>query len=501
MKRFLCQRKGLTSLNCIDMQRKLLFILLLIVGNNLHAQECTEIIYPLSGADEIPVDATITWPALQGINGYLLSIGTTPGGTEIENRMALGLTNSYKPPLGFPENTRIYVSLSVIQFNTIPQLCSEISFVTVDVTAPPPCTRLIAPDNEASFVTVVTDIIWEYAPTATGYLLSIGTSDDVADILNNVYVGNTLSYDPPEDLPQGVQIFIRVVPINENGSTDPCRQDSFFTGPGFDVCEPIFDEVTGETRTTKPDISFPSLVAICSNELPYIITSEDSAEGFRWYKINLEGPETLISEDRSAAILEPGKYILETYNTVNYLGIDWECTNTKLVSIVASETATIDRIDRELVLGQRQIVIYASGNGNYEYALDDENGPYQNSPLFENVSEGVRMVYVRDQNGCGIAQRTVDRDIEPEDFPNFFTPNGDGYNDYWQYMTPSENFGATVKIIQIFNRYGNLMVELNPDSLGWDGTFNGEQMPSTDYWFRATFTNQQKVTGHFTLKR
>lgn len=474
---------------------------MLMIGLTVHTQNCSDIGYPLNGANEIPVDVIINWPAVVGINGYLISIGTTLGGTDLANNVSLGLINSYKAPLGLPENTRIFVRLSILQFNTIPQVCSEISFTTQDVTTPPPCTRLIAPDNEASYVTVVTNIIWEYASTATGYLLSIGTSADFADILNNVNVGNTLSYDPPEDLPQGVRIFIKVEPINENGNIDSCRQDSFFTGPGFDVCEPIFDEATGETTTTKPNINFPSLVAICSDELPYIITSEDSAEGFRWYKINIEGPEILISEERTATILELGKYILETYNTVSRLGIDWECTNTQLVSIVASETATIDRIDRELVLGQRQIFIYANGNGNYEYALDDVNGPYQNSPLFENIYEGGHTAYVRDKNGCGITQLSVDRDIGPGDFPNFFTPNGDGYNDYWQYMPPPENFGVTLNIIYIFNRYGNLILKMAPDSLGWDGTFNGQQSPSSDYWFRATFNNQQKVTGHFTLKR
>ncbi|MFD0797255.1 T9SS type B sorting domain-containing protein [Maribacter chungangensis] len=486
------------------MQRKLLFILFLIVGNCLyaHAQDCTEISYPLTGANEIPVDATITWPALQGINGYLLSIGTTPGGTEIENGLSLGLVNSYKPPLGFPENTRVYVSLSVIQFTTIPQLCSQISFVTTNVTTPPPCTVLTAPDNEASYVTVVTDIIWEYAPTATGYLLSIGTTSGGTDILNDFNVGNVLSYDPPEDLPQGTQIFIKVTPVNENGSLGNCTEESFFTGPGFDICEPIIDEETGETILTKPNITFPSLVGICSDELPYIITSNDVGDGYRWYKTNVGEPETLISEERSAAIVEPGKYILEVYNIINYLGIDWECASTQLVTLVASEAATIDTIEKELLLtGERQITIYASGDGDYEYALDNENGPYQDSPVFENIQAGEHVAYVRDKNGCGTTQRTVDRDISSEDFPNFFTPNGDGYNDFWNFVPPPENFGITLERIYIFDRYGTLIKQMDADSQGWDGTFNGRQIPSSDYWFRATFDNQQKVSGHFTLKR
>jgi len=483
------------------MQKKLLYIIILVMGLYVHGQDCADISYPLNGALEVPVDATITWPAVEGINGYLFSMGTTPGGTEIANRLSLGLVNFYKAPVGLPENTRIYVSLSIIQFNTIPKLCSEISFTTTDVNTPPPCTILIAPDNEASYVTVVTDIIWEYAPTATGYLLSIGTTAGGAEILNNFDVGNVLLYDPPEDLPQGTQIYIKVVPINENGNVNTCTEESFFTGPAFDVCEPTFDEATGETVVIKPTIDFPSLIGICSDELPYIITSEDVAEGFRWFKTNIDGPETLISEERSAPITEPGKYILEAYNTVNYLGIDWECTSTQLVTIVASEVAVINNIERELIAGSRQITIFASGNGKYEYALDNENGPYQDSPIFENVPEGEHIAYVRDKNGCGIAQRTVDRDIGSKDFPNFFTPNADGFNDYWQFIPPSENFGIALETIYIFNRYGNLIKQMEPDAVGWDGTFKGQQLPASDYWFKAIFSNQRKVTGHFSLKR
>jgi gliding motility-associated-like protein len=480
-----------------------LAFMVLFLGLIARSQDCTSITYPEDSALEIPVDATITWPVLEGINGYLLSLGTTPGGTDIVNRLSLGLSNSYKAPLGLPENTRIYVSLSVIQFNTIPVLCSETFFTTADVTSPPPCTVLIAPDNEASFVTIVTDIVWDYAPTATGYLLSIGTSAGGVEILDNLNVGNTLSYDPSTDLPQGSQIYIRVIPTNENGSSTSCEEESFFTGPGFDVCNPRFDEMTGETITTNPEINFPALVGICSTELPYIITADDEAEGFRWFKTNLDGTEELISEERSAPIIEPGRYILEAYNTVPYLGIDWECSSTQLVTIVASETAIIERIERDMVIGGRQVSIFASGNGNYEYALNSMDGPYQDSPIFENVSDDRgQIAYVRDKNGCGIAQRSLDRDLGPEDFPKFFTPNGDGYNDLWQFVPPPENFGdTTLETIFIFNRFGNLIQQMGPESSGWDGTANGNPLPSSDYWFRATFNNQRQVTGHFSLKR
>ena len=88
---------------------------------------------------------------------------------------------------------------------------------------------------------------------------------------------------------------------------------------------------------------------------------------------------------------------------------------------------------------------------------------------------------------------------------NFFTPNGDGYNDRWNVVginpTSNQLYNAQV---YIFDRYGKLIKQISPTSDGWDGTFNNEDLPSTDYWFKVEYTekNTQKVfKGHFSLKR
>ncbi|MFT4673677.1 MAG: gliding motility-associated-like protein, partial [Saprospiraceae bacterium] len=39
---------------------------------------------------------------------------------------------------------------------------------------------------------------------------------------------------------------------------------------------------------------------------------------------------------------------------------------------------------------------------------------------------------------------------------------------------------------------------------GWDGTYNGDLLPSSDYWFRVEYTEQaiqKELKGHFSLKR
>ncbi|PZW39507.1 gliding motility-associated-like protein, partial [Mesonia algae] len=84
----------------------------------------------------------------------------------------------------------------------------------------------------------------------------------------------------------------------------------------------------------------------------------------------------------------------------------------------------------------------------------------------------------------------------------FFTPNEDGYNDRWNIQGISNQLDAK---IYIFDRYGKLLKQLSPSSEGWDGTYNGNPMPSNDYWFRVEYTDtddkRKEFKANFTLKR
>ena len=477
-----------------------MFLLLFWFVSN--AQQCPSISYPTDGDMDIPVDATITWQEATGINGYLISLGTTPGGNDILNREATGIINSYKAPVGLPENTRVYFSLSILDSNAQPVSCGGIVFTTIDVTSPPSCTLLVGPDDNASDVTIVTDIIWAYAPTATSYNLSMGTSAGGTDILNNMNVGNVLSYDPPVNLPRDLRIYVTISPENENGQSVPCSEESFFTGPVFDPCEEI-DPVTGETISMSPELEFPTLFVKCKNSGPLIVSAEGQADGFRWYQIS-DNNEILLSQNRSFQIIEPGNYIVEAYNLIIKSGVQLECSSFRNFNVVPSEPATIESVQiRELTVG-KQVIVNVVGDGAYEYALDNENGLYQDDNLFVNVTEGQHTIYVKDKNGCGIVSRLIERGLMKDDFPNFFTPNGDGINDFWQFVLPPEITTIPEVLegdILIFDRYGNLLLQLDPTSRGWNGNFRGNPLPSSDYWFKAISSNLKEIKGHFTLKR
>ncbi|MFC4688960.1 T9SS type B sorting domain-containing protein [Dokdonia genika] len=137
----------------------------------------------------------------------------------------------------------------------------------------------------------------------------------------------------------------------------------------------------------------------------------------------------------------------------------------------------------------------------YEFALDD--GPFQSSTTFTNVTPGTHTIFGRLASGnCSISEF----EIGIIDYPRFFTPNADGFHDTWNIIGLGVDPNLNAKIF-IFDRYGKLLKQLSPTSPGWDGTFNGQPMPSNDYWFRVEFTEvddlgtQRTVNGHFTLKR
>jgi gliding motility-associated-like protein len=141
------------------------------------------------------------------------------------------------------------------------------------------------------------------------------------------------------------------------------------------------------------------------------------------------------------------------------------------------------------------------GIGDYEFALDNPDGPYQSSNIFTNVIMGMHRLYIRDKNGCG----TVSIDIYVMDFPKFFTPNGDGNNDTWGLKGWNGQTFKGDSYIDIYDRYGKLLKQITIESPAWDGTFRGTNLPTDDYWFNANLIdfdgNAINFNGHFTLKR
>ncbi|WP_179348261.1 T9SS type B sorting domain-containing protein [Winogradskyella pacifica] len=195
-------------------------------------------------------------------------------------------------------------------------------------------------------------------------------------------------------------------------------------------------------------------------------------------------------EDTSTIeINAPGTYTVRVTNTNG-------CFKDRTVTVLPSNIATVSDIEVIDATQNNTISVFVSGEGDYEYALDNRNGPYQDATTFQDVAPGLYTVYIRDKNNCGVADALV----SVIGFPKFFTPNADNKNDHWQVKGISSLFQSNSSVL-IFDRYGKLLKELDPLSVGWDGTFNGKVMPNSDYWFKVDLQDGRTFTNHFSLKR
>lgn len=125
------------------------------------------------------------------------------------------------------------------------------------------------------------------------------------------------------------------------------------------------------------------------------------------------------------------------------------------------------------------------------------------------VTNTTYLATVIDENGCkGSDEINVTiRNIRNVYFPNIFTPNRDGFNDYFQAV-----IGPGVERIlafSIYDRWGNMVFDKSdfvPDPAGtdgWDGTYNGVRLdPGVFVYFaKARFIDGREIqySGSVTL--
>lgn len=211
----------------------------------------------------------------------------------------------------------------------------------------------------------------------------------------------------------------------------------------------------------------------------------DAGNGFSSYLWNTTPTQTT----QQITVTSAGTYTVTLTNATN-------CSKDKTFTVDASGIATIEEISINDFQENNNATIRISSSslGDYEFSLDGVN--YQDTPFFYNLEAGEYTVYVQDKKGCGITFET----FYILDYPKYFTPNNDGFNDTW-FINNLEKRGLENSTITIFDRYGKLLKQLTGFGDGWNGTFNGETLPSSDYWFEIQLSSGKSVKGHFTLKR
>ncbi|SNR54022.1 Ig-like domain-containing protein [Lutibacter flavus] len=237
---------------------------------------------------------------------------------------------------------------------------------------------------------------------------------------------------------------------------------------------------------------------LCLNTPPTVLEpiNPDGNYTYEWFDSN----GSIVSNQTSYPTFEGGFFtVIATSN----LGCE---SLPRTIFVEKSDVANIDLDDLTIVDDSNNNTITINdannnlGDDDYEYSLNDEFGPFQDEPYFDNVPAGLHILYVRDTDNCG----TVPLEVSIIGYPKFFTPNNDGKNDTWNIIGISSEYYPN-SLLNIFDRFGKLVAQINPNMNGWDGFYNNKELPSTDYWFTVELTDKtgksRSKQGHFSLIR
>jgi gliding motility-associated-like protein len=332
------------------------------------------------------------------------------------------------------------------------------------------------------------------------------TCDDEADPLlqDGQFAFNTTDID---QIIRGNQTDITVTYLDENG----VALTSPLPNPFITKTQEITAVVTNNQNTTCTATTVLRFVVnplppidlnldgkddqlVCSNIPTFMVElnaglqngSSTTDYNYKWFKDNVLLP---LETNYTIKVNTAGTYSVE-------VGTPEGCSRTRIIKVTASDIATINSIEIEDLTDISTVIIKVSGSGDYQYSIDDSESLYQDSNEFTNIPPGIHEVYVKDKNGCGVVKKI----IAITGVPKYFTPNGDGYNDFWNVKGINNEFNPNT-IIYIFDRYGKLIKQVLATGQGWDGTFAGQPMPSDDYWYTVKLQDGREIKGHFSLKR
>jgi gliding motility-associated-like protein len=378
-------------------------------------------------------------------------------------------------PLGNNCSRQSTLALNVLQVpgnNTIPQVlqkCDETGFHTFDITEREPILRGLTAENEVTF----------------RYYINLSDAEDNNNNTINTpeaFINTVIDYQ---------KVFIR---LNSNVNFD--------SETGI-ACYRIYEQelfVFPYPENLLKSTSYKNCIDIEGNVVNQALVDAELSEtdyDFIWYNGFDAVSENQIANSQGRFFTTPfaGEYSVKistiSNNALCYTIANFVIENSLIPFTINGEPTELIGFETDNTIS----AITTPQSPDFEYMLNNEG--WQESNVFNDVREGIHTLTVRNKFGCG----EINTFIVITDYPKFFTPNGDGYHDYW-------NIGGRVGVdalnVYIFDRYGKLLKEITNNEIGWDGTYGGRALPAGDYWFKLIYSKNNvrgEYMNHFTLKR
>ncbi|WP_445757862.1 Ig-like domain-containing protein [Polaribacter sp.] len=324
----------------------------------------------------------------------------------------------------------------------------------------------------------------------------VSTTDDIvcsgtATLTATASQGEVFWYD---SLVSTTPIFVG----NSYVTLDLTSSTTYYVSANINGCETaIRTPVNAILDETIPDFEIPLNRYVLCEDIDSIVLQTRNPQGnyaYVWKKDDV----TLSETSSSISVTSEGNYYVSAVSEAGCI------SDEKLIVVTKSSIATITKDDVIITDDSNNNSIQVAnpnlGIGSYEFAIDDEFGNYTDVGFFQNLSPGIHTLFVRDKLGCGVASYQ----FSILAYPKFFTPNGDGVNDFWT-INGFDTAFYTISKISIFDRFGKLIYQIEPNSQGWNGDYQGKKLPSNSYWFRVLLTdingNTIEKSGNFSLIR
>ncbi|WP_156340062.1 T9SS type B sorting domain-containing protein [Nonlabens sp. YIK11] len=383
---------------------------------------------------------------------------------------------------------------------------------TYQVTATDPSSRAAVTSDKASITIVVNE-----APIAPS-IIDVAQCDDPENGIGIEFI-NLNDYDG--QVTMGIEDLDITYHLNQNDADNSLNSISntleITTGENV-IYARLTNPNTGCYSTTiltfelfkAPELIIdPTSVSLCETTngefLSTVIRTNLSIEDydFIWTVETESGTELLTDATAQLQVNEAGVYTVEAINKMTGCTAKATATvDTVLNPIQATANAELTavlnnhviNVEVEATMDQETTYQVMLGDGSW-YDMNEFNGSYTYTFRGVETGNGIQTIQLRDSNGCW----TQTLEVITLGIPQFVTPNNDGYNDTWN-IKGLEVLDQDSKLY-VFDRYGKLLADLTLDQQGWNGVFNGEPLPSTDYWYRLELEDGRTVSGHFSLKR
>lgn len=147
-------------------------------------------------------------------------------------------------------------------------------------------------------------------------------------------------------------------------------------------------------------------------------------------------------------------------------------------------------------------IVASSGGGFPPYNFFESSLGSVTPPII-NLPADTFIITVSDARGCRTTDTITLREpekpiIDPEEtnifaIPNSFTPNGDGFNDFWVFKNLDY---APNNRLSIYNRWGQLIYVTNSYQNNWNGNVKDNTTETTYFYVFEDLTNSKTYKGY-----